>query len=311
MKPNIPIALGAGIVATVVFLSATTGPTIARLLLLAAVTLPIALAGYSYNAATGFAAAAAGTLLIVALTTLPAGLAFALTLAFPAAIIVYLTLLHRESTDGESEWYPIGRVIVATALMSATIVAAGLLIAGTTSDGLHTAVRASIDTMVKSGFGGLPGGGSLSEADLVRATDIMTQILPGASAAFWMLCILTCQWIAARVALASGQLTRPWPDLAAFSLPVGTPLILSAAIAATLVLEGMPRIIVTGYVGALYAIYVLMGLAIVHYVSRGAFWRGPALSALYVLLIVFNSGASLLLALLALADSFIPIRRKP
>lgn len=311
MNPNIPIALGAGVVATVVFASATTGPTIARMLMLAIVTLPIALAGYSYNAATAFLAAVTGTVLITVLTTFNAGLAFALTLAFPAAIIVYLALLHRENDAGENEWYPIGRIIAATALMSATIVAAGLLIAGTTSDRLRLAVRSSIESMVKTGFSGLPGGGAMSEADLVRATDIMTQILPGASAAFWMFCILGCQWLAARVSLASGQLTRPWPDLAAFSLPAGTPLLLSITIAASLVLDGMPRIIAMGYAGALYAIYVLLGLAIVHYLSRGVSWRGPVLGALYVMLIVFNSGVTLLLALLGLADTFISLRRKP
>lgn len=310
MKPNIPIALGAGVIATVVFASAATGPMLARVVMLAAVTLPIALAGYSYNGATAILAAVTGTLLVALLTTVPAGLAFALTLAFPAALLVYLALLNREDGNGTSEWYPIGRIVLACALMSATIVAAGMLIAGTTSERLRAAVRASIETMLKSGFGGLPGGGGLSEADIVRATDVMTQILPGASAAFWMFCILGCQWLAARVALASGQLSRPWPDLADFKLPLGTPVLLSAAVAASLLLDGMPRIMAMGFAGALYTVYVLLGLAIVHYVSRGVSWRGPVLGTLYIMLLVFNSGASLLLALLGLLDTFLPLRRK-
>ena len=53
MKPNIPIALGAGAITAVVFASATTGSTFVRMLLLAIVTLPIGLAGFSYNAEIG------------------------------------------------------------------------------------------------------------------------------------------------------------------------------------------------------------------------------------------------------------------
>ncbi len=307
--PNIPIALGAGLISAIVFASATTGPTFARMVMLAIVTLPIALSGYSYNAATAFAAAATGTAIIALLTTVGASLAFAATLAFPAVFLVYLALLHRESEPGTTEWYPIGRILVATALIAATVVALGLAVGGSTPEQLHAAVSKAIESMMKSGFGGMPGGGTLSPADLARFTDIMVQLLPGISAAFWMGCTLFCQWLAARVAFASGQMTRPWPDFAAFQLPLGTPLLLAMAVAASLLLEGMPKLMAMGYAGAIYAVYVLLGLAVLHHVSRGASWRGPALAAIYVLLIVFNSGASLLLALLGLADRFVSLRR--
>lgn len=307
--PNIPIALGAGLISAIVFASATTGPTFARMLMLAIVTLPIALAGYSYNAATALVAAAAGTAIITLLTTIGAGLAFAVTLAFPAAFLVYLALLHRETAPDHTEWYPVGRILIATALIAATIVALGFAVASSTPEKLNAAVSTAIESMMKSGFGGMPAGGALNPADLARLTSVMVQLLPGISAAFWMACILFCQWAAARVALASGQLIRPWPDLAAFQLPLGTPLLLALAVTASLLLDGMPKLMAMGYAGAIYIVYVLLGLAVLHYVSRGTSWRGQALAAIYVLLIVFNSGASLLLAILGLSDSFISLRR--
>jgi hypothetical protein len=307
--PNIPIALGAGLISAIVFASATTGPTFARMLMLAIVTLPIALAGYSYNAATAFLAAAAGTAIIALLTTIGAGLAFAITLAFPAVFLVYLALLHRDTAPDTTQWYPIGRILIATALIAATVVALGFVVAGSTPERLDAAVSAAIQSMMKSSFGGLPAGGALPPADLARLTTVMVQLLPGLSAAFWMACILFCQWAAARVALASGQLTRPWPDLAAFHLPLGTPLLLALAVAASLLLDGMPKLMAMGYAGAIYIVYVLLGLAVLHHALRGVSWRGPALAVIYVLLIVFNSGASLLLAILGLSDSFISLRR--
>lgn len=308
-KPNLPMALGAGLISAIVFASATTGPTVVRMLMLAIITLPIALSGYTFNAATALLAAAAGTAFIILLTSVSAGLAFAATLAFPAAYLVYLTLLHREAEPGATQWYPIGRVLVATALIAATVVAFGLTVADSSPDKLRSAVSTAIETMMKSGFGGAPGGGTLSQADLARFTDIMVKLLPGVSAVFWMCCILFCQWAAARVALASGQLARPWPDLAAFQLPAGTPVFLALSLAATMLLDDMPKLIALGFTGAAYSLYVLLGLAILHYVSRGASWRGPALTGVYALLIIFNSGASLLLALLGLAGSFFELRR--
>lgn len=307
--PNIPIALGAGLISAIVFASATTGPTFARLVMLAIVTLPIALAGYSYNAATAFLAAAAGTAVIAFLTTVGASVAFATTLALPAAFLVYLALLHRDPEPGSTEWYPIGRILVATSIMAATIVAVGFIVSGSTPDKLNAAVSTAIESMMKSGFGGMPAGSPLSPTDLARFTNMMVQLLPGVSAAFWMACILLCQWAAARVAIASGQLIRPSPDFAALQLPVGTPLLLGLAVAASLFLDGMPKLMAMGYAGALYVVYALLGLAVLHYVTRPYSWRGPALAVIYVLLIVFNSGASLLLAILGLADSFFSLRR--
>ena len=311
MRPHIPIALGAGLISAVVFASAATGPMIARMALLALVSLPIALAGYSYNAKTALLAASVGTLVLALVTSLAAACVYALTIGFPAALLVYLALLCRRDGCEETHWYPIGRVVLVCSLMAGSVVAAGLRLAGDDTDKLRAAVRKSVEQAVGAGFAGMPGGAPWGEAELAHATGIMMQLLPGVSATYWMACILFCQWLAARVALASGQLTRPWPDLAAFRLPLGTAGLLGLAIAAALVLDGMPRLMAMSFAGVLYAVYVVLGLAIIHFITRGSSFRGGMLAAVYVVLIVLNSAASLLLALVGLADSFLPLRRLP
>ena len=139
MKPNIPIALGAGAITAVVFASATTGPTVARMLLLAIVTLPVALAGLSYNAATALLAAVVATVIVALIVSPMFGVVFALTTVLPTAGLIYLALLHRAAAapagaDGapsQTQWYPIGTAVVASALMSGCIVGASLhLVAG-------------------------------------------------------------------------------------------------------------------------------------------------------------------------------------
>jgi hypothetical protein len=311
MKPNIPIALGAGLISAIVFASATTGPLIARVALLAIVTLPIALAGFSYNALTAILAACVGTGALSLLMSPIVGGVFAATLALPTALLVYLALLYRPDANQTLHWYPIGRVILVAALMAGLIVMAGLYLGGNSIEGLRVAVRKSVEQAFGSGMAGLPRGAPWGEADINKTTDIMLQMLPGVSATYWMACQLFCLWFAGRVALASGLLPRPWPEIASFGLPLGTPAVLGAALAAALSFEGVPHLMALGFVGVLSAIYVLLGLAIIHFRTRGSPWRGGALAAVYVILIVLNTKALVIIALIGLADSFFPLRRTP
>jgi hypothetical protein len=90
--------------------------------------------------------------------------------------------------------------------------------------------------------------------------------------------------------------------------PPATPLILVLAMGAGF-LPGIGGMIGAAFAGTLFLAYVLLGLAVVHYVTRGQTWRPFALMALYGALFVANPVASLAIALLGLADSIWPIRR--
>jgi hypothetical protein len=311
MTPHLLWALGAGLTSAIVFASATTGPLAFRLILWTLVPLPIALAGFAANPRTAVLAASFGTLTLGALATLTAGAFFAVTLAFPAAFLVYLALLHRDQEGAATEWYPVGRIVFASALLGGAFAAAGLMLAGSDIAKLRAYVSASLETMMNSGFAGMPVSSKPDAATLAQFTETVLSLLPGVSAAFWMSCALLCLWIAGRVTLASGQLARPWPDLAAVSLPTGTPLLLGAILAGSFLLDGVARLAAFGFAGAIYAAYVLVGLAVLHFTTRGRSWRGGALAAVYIVLIVMNSGASLILALLGLLDTLYPLRRLP
>jgi hypothetical protein len=63
--------------------------------------------------------------------------------------------------------------------------------------------------------------------------------------------------------------------------------------------------------GAMLFAYVLAGLAIIHFVTRGQPWRPFVLWALYLSLVVLNTAASVLIAILGLAESFTRFRRQP
>ena len=64
-----------------------------------------------------------------------------------------------------------------------------------------------------------------------------------------------------------------------------------------------------GFAGPLFFAYVLLGLAVVHFVTRGRPWRPFALWALYITLFVMNTFASMSVALLGLAEAVWPVRK--
>jgi hypothetical protein len=149
----------------------------------------------------------------------------------------------------------------------------------------------------------------LSEAELASLSEIALSVLPGASAMSWMASLLFNLWLAGRITLASGQLGRPWPDLAAITYPTGTPLAFGAMLLATM-LAGYPGLAASAFAGGLFTAYLLLGLAILHYTTRGRPWRPFALWALYGLLLVVNIWVGFFVAMLGLAETVLHLRAR-
>lgn len=316
MQRSILIGIAAGLATAVVFLSATTGPMLMRAILFLLTPLPLFLAGL----ATGWVAAAAGGIagtIAIALVTAPmVGVVFAASEAVPVAVLTYLVMLSRpaaapgpdvDPTSG-LEWYPIGRVVIWAAVLSAAMAMIAMLMLGPDLDTLRTAVRKLVDEWTKVWIEATGAAKEIGEPERQQLADVAMYILPGGVALSWMMTALLNLWLAGRIVLAAGQLGRPWPDIAAMRYPRFAPLVLAGASVATLI-SGYPALFASALSGAFYLAYVLMGLAVVHYITRGQAWRPFALWALYAVLLVLNTGVSLVIALLGLADGFIPIRR--
>lgn len=318
MRGNIFIGLLAGIAAAVVFISATTGPVPMRVILFLITPLPIFLTGFGWGWPTALIAGITGTI-AMALATAPAIAAiFAISEAVPAVVLIYLVTLNRPATapgpdvDPQTgiEWYPVGRIVIWAAAISGIMALAAMVMISTDVEGLRVEVRKLIEAVLKAQLEAMNGGKALGEDDLVKLTDVLVYLLPAATALSWMLTILFNLWLAARITLASGRLPRPWPDIPAMRYPRSAPLVLAAASALTF-LPGYAALGASALSGAFYFAYVLMGLAVIHYITRGQPWRPFALWALYAALLILNTGVSVLIALLGIADSFVSIRKSP
>ena len=115
-------------------------------------------------------------------------------------------------------------------------------------------------------------------------------------------------WLAGRVVKLSGRLRRPWPDLAAMRLPPATPVILAVAVLLCF-LPGLLGIIAGVLVASLLMVYAVLGLAVLHFVTRGMASRGLLLSATYAAVIILG-WPMILMSLFGLLDTVIDLRRR-
>ncbi|WP_334145959.1 DUF2232 domain-containing protein [Hyphomicrobium sp.] len=318
MKTSYLAGAGLGLVAAVMFASGTTGPMFARFLLMFFTPLPIALAGLGWGWRSAVLAGAVGGAAILAVTSPAVAAAFIATQAAPMVLLTYLALLSRPLTesglaspdDAEAvEWYPVGRLVLWSAALAALMAITVLIVIGGDFESLRKAVDEFINTALEAGLPQGDGAVKLSEAELAAIFAVVLDILPAASAVSWMGSLLCNLWLAGRVTRASGQLGRPWPDLAALTYPAGTPLVFGAALLATL-LTGYPGLAASALAGGLFLAYLLLGLAILHYVTRGKPWRPIALWVLYGTLLIVNIWIAILVAVLGLTETVLHLRAR-
>ena len=321
MRPTYLIGAALGLVAAVVFASATTGPMLVRLLLMFITPLPIALAGLGWGWLSAVVAGAVGTALIFVFSSPAIAAAFAITQAAPMVFLTYLALLSRPiaesglaSGDDDDdatavEWYPVGRLVIWSAALAGLMAVAMLMIIGGDLETLRKSLGDFVKATFESGLAQTGEQGQFSEAEIAAISEIALSVLPAASAISWMGSLLFNLWLAGRVTHASGQLGRPWPDLAALPYPTGTPLVFGLMLLASMV-AGYPGLAASAFSGGLFLAYLLLGLAILHYTTRGQPWRPFALWLLYGTLLVVNIWIAIVIAMLGLAETVLHLRAR-
>lgn len=304
------IPAGAGLVSAITFVSVALGDPGFGVLLFIIVPLPIFLAGLGLGWQAALIAATVASLIILLLAGPSSAGAFALAQATPPVILSYLALLNRPSADPSTlEWYPPGRLVIAAALIGAALSLVFMLGLGGTREAIREKVAPFVEELIKTQTQGSTAPSPIAPEDVPKIVDVAVALMPTMSAITVMGILLLNLMLAGRITRASGQLARPWPDLGLLEFPRRTPLALAAATAAGF-LDGLPGMAGSALSGALFFAYVLVGLAVIHYVSRGAAWRTAGLWITYLALIFFNP-ALLLLALMGLIDHVWPMRKPP
>jgi hypothetical protein len=304
MVPVALIGLGAGAASALLMATmASRSPFSLMLVLLAPLPIMIAAVGWSHWAAL-FAVivaaialtAAFGEPLWIPIYLVGAGL--------PAWWLGYLALLARGNDDGSVEWYPAGRLVLWCTIIGSVIVAIVMWNVRVDEQQFQAALKLTLERMAKE-YG--KSGPDFTKIDVKRTGELIMSFVPPLAAAMITIAYALNLYIAGRAAMVSGRLKRQWPELAALRFPRHTP----TAFAIALVVWFMPGLagMVGGIVsGAFIIAYAVMGLAVLHDVTRPLGDRVFILSAVYLILFVFWP-ASVLLAIFGVADSIFDFRR--
>jgi uncharacterized protein YybS (DUF2232 family) len=136
--------------------------------------------------------------------------------------------------------------------------------------------------------------------------DMLVVAVPPAAAVFSTVTSLVNLWLAARVVKISGRLTRPWPELAALSLPASAAGLLTAAIAGSF-LPDLLGILSGAFAASLLMAFAVIGLAVLHTITRGMGSRGVVLAGVYAITLILT-WPLLAISILGLAETLLNIR---
>ena len=229
MPYSLLIGLGAGFVSAVVFASATTGPMFSRLLLFLLTPLALFLAGLGAGPTIAVIAGIAGTAIVLGCRQRCRGRRVCREPGDPRHRARLPRLAQPHDRPTATEWYPAGRIVIAAALLAGAFSVLTLFLLGGDVDQLRTTLRGLLEQFVNNELPKMPDAPVLGPQEIDEATSVALALLPAASGISTMGSLLFNMWLAGRITLASGRLQRPWPDLAAISYPVGTPLLLAVA----------------------------------------------------------------------------------
>src|SRR5262245_24315352 len=305
------VGLGAGAASA---LLVAVAPSNALSLLLALLApLPILIVALGWSPAVGLVAAIGAAAMLAGVHGFPTSLEFLIGVGAPAWWLSYLSLLARPAHNGAAsslEWYPTGRLVLWAAVISSVMVVVSLIITyGTEWQTFQVELRkiAAEIAEIQAKAGRDPA--VAERLNTKEMIDALAAALPGAVAVFATLIYCVNLWLAGRIVHVSGRLRRPWPDLPVMQLP---PLAL-ALLAACLLgvwLPEFPGLIAATFVASLIIVFALVGLAVMHAITRGTIIRPFLLAALYISIVPLAGLPLLLASLLGIAESVLNIRAR-
>ncbi|GLK76773.1 membrane protein [Methylopila jiangsuensis] len=303
--PLLLVGFCAGLASALLYASAASGSVLAIFLFYIA-PLPILIAGIGWRHHAGLIGAVVAALALGVALGPTGGLFHAVAVGLPAWWLAYLALLARPgATESQTEWYPVGRLVLWTAVIGALLVTLSIPMVGTSLDEYRGALKALFGRVFETAPAtpGLPEG-----EDRARLFDLMAALLPIMAALLWTVSSLVNLWLAGRITRASGRLIRPWPDLSAMTFPRTASYGFFAAMLGSF-LPDLAGLVAELFATTLLVAFTLLGLAVVHVTTRAMPTRGLILFGVYALLLI-QPWVGVFLAALGLAEQSIGVRKR-
>ena len=301
MGQTVVFAVGGGMLAALLFLSAAFGPP-GALVTSNLTALPLFLVGLSLG---GTACIFAG---IVASVTVAAVLGSAVMAAFVAGFAVPIGLLvHRAVTvnpdaDGVPQWSLPGSLLLWLIGYAVAGIVAAAVVATAGGNGLELLIAATLATHTAL-LADVTGG------DGAEAVERLTRFLPAMAAVGWVLIMILnaslAQWAVRRFDLA----VRPPIGLADVELPSWPLVVLGVLGVAAYLAEGQIGYVAMNLLPVAALAFFFAGLGVVHAVLRGRSSR-PLLLIVFYTAMLWQGWIAVLVAGLGVIERWAGIRRR-
>ncbi len=300
------IAILAG-VASAVFSAAPQGLAGFGVVLSIFAPLPIFVASLGWGSIAGIVAAGVAVAATLITGDPSNALSVALSGAIPAAWLGHMAGLWRQDDDGNSLWFPLSTILSRLALYCGAAVIVGGMISGFDPDAIKQAL-----IKFMSGVAQQNASGKAVDLKAVRSlAEFYAYVVPILVPMTLMFLLIFNMNLGARITRTAKLLQRPKDDIpASLSLPVTTLGIFAAAILVSM-LGGGIGLAGQAMSGAIGFALSLVGLATMHYLTRGNAARGLILWASYIA-IIFSVLPLAMFTILGLAEVLLQLRaRKP
>jgi len=278
MINQVLIGIGAGLTAALLYASASTLSPLALFLFYLG-PLPIFLSSLGWGKATGLAAGVTAGLVLAMVQSPAAATLFVFSVVIPAIILAHFALLGRQNADGGSEFYPVGRLLLWTGMLSAAITIITTLVLGIGVKEIAIVVNQMIEQLVAA-----QPELAKNKAALDGLANLVARIIPPVSSVSWALALLFNLWASGRILRLSDRLPRSWPNLHLVTVPPRLHFALVAAVALSFVggVVGFSAVIVAA---CLAMVYFFVGLSVIHFLLVGQNIRPFVLGVVYAALI--------------------------
>jgi hypothetical protein len=311
MMQIVLIGLGAGAASALLFASIISGSPLSFALANFA-QLPILLAALGWTHLAGLFAALIASFGLAVVTSGSVALAFFLGIGLPAWWIGYLALLARPSASNPAgvEWYPVGRIVVWTAIAAAFVVLVGLLRYGFDATQIEAGLRRELERALRF-LTGTSANAPLEFPGLKDPSgllDVLVLVVPPLKATALTITSLLNLWLAALAVRISGRLRRPWPNISQMTFPPFAATVLAIAVAGTFVpdLVGLASGVFTA---SLLIAYALLGFAVLHAITARFTGRRFMLTGLYCTVGLFG-WPIMLMSLIGLLETIMSLRAR-
>ncbi len=273
--------------------------------------LPLFVVGLSLGMTAGTIATVTAISLALALTEIAVVALFTLATALPSLLLLRMVLSRRPSPEGNPVWCPPGKMLCWLTGYGAVAFVIVAYVAGSGPNGLEDAIRASISAALKIMMEDMDPSKATAAARMVEAiVQIVPRYLPAIFVASWLVSMVVNAHLAQNIAVRLKRNIRPAVPLLEMSLPFG----LTGALLATAVLWRLVGPGLVGFVSLNLALimlvpFFLLGLAVIHAISRAWPSRTPILVVIY-LIMVFIVWPMILVAALGLAEQWIGLRQR-